>query len=305
MSKQPSRPKSAKNIQPAGGRAITDRQLAQRQATRQRAAREAARRHDRKFGLASIAIVLLILATLVSVRIAGEGGSSGSAAVSPAEGTPVPAALMHKLASIPLSTLTHAPTGGVTAAPTAMGDPTLTVGGKPDLLYIGAEFCPICATERWAMYVALSKFGTFSPEPGRIHSAQRDGDIETLTFYKTTFTSPYLTFTPVETTTNKPDGDYYVALQRPTSAQLKLWSDHTDGSVPWLDFGGKLELETCQYDPSVLEGQSFDSIVRQIGNNSTTIGADVDASAKVLINSICGMLTGNKPAGPCSTGGYK
>jgi hypothetical protein len=34
-------------------------------------------------------------------------------------------------------------------------------GGKPEVLYIGAEYCPYCGTERWSMIVALSRFGTF------------------------------------------------------------------------------------------------------------------------------------------------
>ena len=40
--------------------------------------------------------------------------------------------------------------------------PALTSGGKPEMLYIGAEWCPYCAAERWAMAVALRRFGTFS-----------------------------------------------------------------------------------------------------------------------------------------------
>ena len=161
-----------------------------------------------------------------------------------------------------------------------ISDATLTADGKPDLLYIGAEFCPVCATERWAMYVALSKFGTFSRQPGEIHSAVRDGDIPTLTFYNSTYSSPYLTFTPVETTTNQPEGNYYVSLQTPTAAQQKLWASHTDESFPWVDFGGKMELSNAQYDPTVLEGVSFADIAKDIGNNSTVIGADIDASGQ-------------------------
>ena len=34
--------------------------------------------------------------------------------------------------------------------------------GKPRIVYMGAEYCPYCATERWAMVNALSRFGTFS-----------------------------------------------------------------------------------------------------------------------------------------------
>src|SRR5215471_17073708 len=36
----------------------------------------------------------------------------------------------------------------------------LTSGGKPEMLYIGAEYCPYCAAMRWSMAVALSRFGT-------------------------------------------------------------------------------------------------------------------------------------------------
>jgi hypothetical protein len=253
--------------------------------------------------IAVVVVVVIVVVAFVVIKVAG-GGSSPSSVSSPPAGTPIPAAVTTRLASIPLSTLVAAPTSGVETAPAAIKDPPLKADGKPDLLFIGAEFCPICATERWAMYVALSKFGTFSPEPGRIHSAVRDGDIATLTFYKTKFTSPYFTFTPVETTTNQPDGDYYVTLQSPTQAQLKLWEAHTSQSFPWLDFGGKEDLNSAQYDPTELEGVSFNNIAKVIGNNSTAIGADVDASAKVLIQTICSTLSGNKPASVCSAVGH-
>jgi Domain of unknown function (DUF929) len=180
----------------------------------------------------------------------------------------------------------------------------MTPCSKPDLLYIGAEFCPICATERWAMYIALSRFGTFSPQPGQIHSAVRDGDISTLTFYKTTYTSPYLSFTPVETTTNQPDGNYYVALQSPTAAQQKLWESHTNQSFPWLDFGGKQELASAQFDPTSLGGLTSDEIAADAGNNATAIGTNIDASAKVLIQTICTSLTDNQPADVCNAVGH-
>jgi hypothetical protein len=35
------------------------------------------------------------------------------------------------------------------------------------MLYIGAEYCPYCAAERWPLVMALSKFGTFSNLPQR------------------------------------------------------------------------------------------------------------------------------------------
>jgi hypothetical protein len=290
MSKDPSHPRG-KSDQP--------------RSPRQRAAvLTARRRRNRLFGLGSIVMAVVAVAILVAVWAGGGGGSTGASTASPAAGTPIAASITSRLASVPLSSLVGAPSSGIVAAPEAISDARLTADGKPDLLYIGAEFCPVCATERWAMYVALSRFGTFSRQPGEIHSAVRDGDIPTLTFYKSTYSSPYFTFTPVETTTNQPDGDYYVALQTPTAAQHKLWTSHTDESFPWVDFGGKMELSNAQYDPTVLEGVSFADIAKDIGNNSTAIGADIDASAKVLMQTICSTLSGNKPAAVCSAVGH-
>jgi hypothetical protein len=304
QSQRNNNPKKRGAPQPAATRSPAGRKYAQRQATKQQAALAARRARNRQVGIGSVVLVVVIVVTLVVIKVAGGGGSSNGSVSSPAAGTPIPASITTKLTSIPVSTLVAAPTTGVSTSPQAIKDTRLTASGKPDLLYIGAEFCPICATERWAMYVALSKFGTFSPQPGRIHSAVRDGDIATLTFYKTTYTSPYFTFTPVETTTNQPDGNYYVTLQTPTAAQQKLWdANEKPTTFPWLDFGGKAELISAQYDPAQLEGVSFNNIASDIGNNSTAVGADVDASAKVLIQTICSTLTANKPAAVCSAVG--
>ena len=278
----------------------------QRRAAAEAAAAESARkariRRNRAVGIWAVILVIVVVICLVAVSsLAGVSTPAGSS--SPASGATVPPAILSRLQSIPVNTLVSAPAGGLDVSPTGIADPRLTAGGKPELLYIGAEFCPVCATERWAMYVALSKFGTFVPQPGEIHSALRDGDIQTLTFYKTKFVSRYLTFTPVETTTNEPDGDYYVNLQKPTATELQLWKSHTGESFPWLDFGGAKELSSAQYDPSALEGMTFDGIASQIGNNSTAVGADVDASAKVLIQTICSTLTSNKPQALCKAVG--
>ena len=285
----------------ASNRSSANRKFTERQAAKQQAARAARQARNRTLGIASIVIVVVIVAVLIVVKIGGGGGGNSNSSVSsPAAGTPVTAAITKHLTSVPLSTLAAAPTSGVASAPGAIKDAKLTADGKPELLFIGAEFCPICATERWAMYVALSKFGTFSPAPGRLHSAVRDGDIPTITFYGTKYPSRYLTFTPVETTTNEPDGNYYVTLQTPTPTEQKIWESHTDQSFPFLDFAGKEDLTTAQFDPSLLEqGVTFDQIAADVGNNSTTVGGDIDASAKVLIQTICSKMTGAKPATVC------
>ena len=85
---------------------------------------------------------------------------------------------------------------------TVNGTP-LTSGGKPEVLYMGAEYCPFCAAQRWAMVNALSRFGTFTGLT-TTHSSSTDADpnTPTWTFYKSTYKSNYINFTSVEETTN-------------------------------------------------------------------------------------------------------
>ena len=115
-------------------------------------------------------------------------------------GTALPASVIKDLTTVPAATLESVGSGATyPKSVSPVSAPPLTSAGKPEVLYIGAEYCPYCATERWAMAVALSRFGTFSGLHG-IHSSSTDvyASTPTLTFYKSRYTSKYLTFTPVE-----------------------------------------------------------------------------------------------------------
>ena len=305
MPNNPPRSQAPKRISSSATKkkSSSNQRFAERQAAKQQAAREQRRARTRTYGILSISLVVIIVAVLVVVKVAGGGGSGSGSAVdvpSPPAGTPIPASTLAKLMSVPVSTLTVAPTGGILTTPQSVNNPVLTANGKPELLYIGAEWCPHCAAERWPLYIALSKFGTFSPSPGRIHSANLDGNVPTLTFYGTTYSSPYFTFVPVEVYTNKPQGSGYAPLQQPTQAQLTLWQDTNGGSFPFIDFGGKVALPSAQYSYAELQNLPFSAVAAQVGNNSTSIGADIDASAAQLVKTICGSLSHDQPSDVCS-----
>ena len=96
------------------------------------------------------------------------------------------------------------------------------------------------------------------------------------------------------------DGALLSPKMRSPSMELALRSVQTF-TMPCVDFGGKKDLTSAQYDPSLLEGSSFDTIAGAIGNNSTTIGAAIDASADLLVRTICSTLTNGQPADVCSS----
>ncbi len=277
--------------------------FAEREAWMEEAARQARLARNKRYAFFAIGLVIVLIAVLVIVKFAGGGGGSNTVdQASPPGGTPIPAATLAKISSVPMSTLNSAPTGGILTAPQSVRGKALTADGKPELLYIGAEYCPHCAAERWPVYVALTKFGSFDPQPGRIHSANTDGDIPTLTYYGTKYSSPYLTFNPVEVSTNylNSSGSNYVALQTPTQEQLNLWQSGNGGEIPYVNFGGKAILPSAQYSFANLQGLTFNQVAAQVGNNSSTAGASIDASASQLIKTICTTMTHDQPSNVCS-----
>jgi Domain of unknown function (DUF929) len=253
----------------------------------------ASRRRRYVWAGVAVAAVLVVVAVVV-----GLGQSGGGSAAAPR--TPLPAGLQNRLTHVPLTALVAASTaGGAQLLPAqALHGAALAEGGKPELLYIGAESCGPCAAERWAMVVGLSQFGTFN-NLAQTSSAVATGSLATFSFFGSTFSSRYLTFTAVETTTNQPRRSSYQKLESPTAAQSSLWTSVSGGhpTLPFIDFGGKYLLNASQYRDTSMEGLSFTAVADAVGS-SNILGTAIDASAAAFVKYLCGV-TGQQPATTC------
>jgi Domain of unknown function (DUF929) len=272
------------------------------------AQRAAARRQEmrRRVFLASgaVVVVVAIVVALVLVKV-----NSPKAKTDTASEGPTGAALtklVDTVTSVPATTLAKVGAGPITAGPTKVtNEPALTLNGKPEVLYIGAEYCPFCAAQRWAMLMSLSQFGTFTGVH-TIHSSSTDSyaNTPTFSFYKSTFTSKYISFVPVETETNvKTATQDGATLQNPTAAQAALWQklDSPDESIPFVDFGNKyVEIGNfTPYGPQYLTGKNWNQIAAALGDPSNPIAQGVDGSANYTTATIC-KLTNNQPATACT-----
>ena len=278
----------------------------------QRAAHQRAQRRNRLL-IAGGAIVVVVAVVLALVLLqGGNSGSSGTAAGGPSGPTGASlTALTDKVTSVPAATLDQVGGGTVTAPPTTISGAALTSGGKPEMLYIGAEYCPYCAAERWGMIVALSRFGTFKGL-ATIRSAERNGAgtaepfplTATFTFLNATYTSKYLTFTSVEELTNIPDKATggYTPLQTPTAAQQALIQKYdaaNQGAIPFIDYGNKFMSVGASYNPGVLSGLSWTQIADDLSTPSSAVAQGVLGTANYATAAICG-LTGDQPATACT-----
>jgi thiol-disulfide isomerase/thioredoxin len=270
------------------------------------ASRAAARRADRRrrFLLASGGIALVVVLALVLI-VVKPGQSPAAAAAGASTGTAAQdLAVARQVTSVPAATF-NAVGAGSAAGLTTISGPALTSGGKPEVLYMGGEFCPYCAAERWALAAALSRFGTFTGL-SLIHSSPTDAypSTPTLSFYKSTYTSKYLSFTPVEWYGEADDASTpfgHVYLQQPTAAEAALFSKYAGGSIPFIDIGNHY-LAGSQYLPSALSGMTWAQVAAAMRTPSSPVARDIDGAANIITAAIA-TITHGQPAGVSSSAG--
>jgi hypothetical protein len=197
---------------------------------------------------------------------------------------------------------------GLVALPA--GTPQLSEAGRPELLYIGAEYCPYCAAERWVVVTALSRFGTFS---GLGATTSSTSDIfpgtRTFSFYGASFASQYVAFVSAETETNRPaPGGGYTALQALTPKQRQVlttydgppYFDGSTGAIPFVDIAGAFVTRGASFDPTLLKGLTMQEIADGVADPTSPIGRAVLAASNVYTAAIC-RATGDQPSTVCAS----
>jgi len=264
--------------------------------------------------LIPIALVVLALAALVVVKTTGGSGAAPSASkvtagsagssASSTDTTPLPAGVLSEVTSVSPTTLAAVGQSSASTSPISTGSKTtLTASnGKPEILFIGAEYCPYCAAQRWAIVEALSRFGTFSGLSAT-HSSTSDifPDTKTFSFYGSTYTSDGLDFTSVELESNQVSGDSYTTLQTPTAAETAIFSKYDAapymsqaGSIPFLDIANKYVSIGSGFTPQVLQGLSMQQIAAQLNNKNSAVAIAIDGEANRIVAAIT-AATGIKP----------
>jgi|HubBroStandDraft_6_1064221.scaffolds.fasta_scaffold129992_3 thiol-disulfide isomerase/thioredoxin len=281
----------------------------ERIAAQQAAARRAEAR--RRMYLAS-GSVLGVIAIVIGLIVWKNANSNSAAAAASARATAAQVSqVSQQITTVPVSTLNAVGKGSnVSALIPTKGQPALTSGGKPEIVYMGAEYCPYCAAERWAMVVALSRFGTFS-NLHLIHSSSTDvyPNTPTLSFYKSSYTSQYVDFTPVELFGLKNNG---VPLQKPTAAEAALMSKYdvapytsvAGQPYPFVDIGNQYLVIGAQYLSSSLAKLTWTQVAADIRNPGSAVAQGVDGAANSITAAIC-KITNNAPASVCNSASAK
>jgi Domain of unknown function (DUF929) len=238
--------------------------------------------------------------------------------------SPAPAQVVKDVTSIPESTWNAV---GVTsqiqvAKPTVLsGQPPMTIDGKsPGMLYYGAEYCPYCAAERWAMSAALARFGTWSNLQITASShTDVDATTHTLSFHGATLDSPYITFKGVEQYTNIPVAGtpgQYTNLQNPTKQEGQILAKYSSSkylpngstsggiSFPFVDINNSVLFSGASYDPQVLAGLNWTAISGGLSDPTNPVTRAILTTGNYMSAAIC-KATKGQPGNVCTSSGVQ
>jgi Domain of unknown function (DUF929) len=279
------------------------RNARQELAARRAAGRRARARKRLLLAGGSVAMVIALVATLIAVKLTQSPPRSA-----PAADAHTTVQVQQQVTSVPIATFNAVGAGTATGLDAVTGQPALTLDGKPEVLYMGGEYCPYCAAERWALAAALSRFGTLSGL-SLIHSSPTDvyANTPTLSFARASYTSRHLAFVPVEwfgeaTDPSTPFGHVY--LQQPTPQEQALFARYGGGSIPFVDIGNRYILPQVQYLPSALAGLSWTQVAAAMRDPSDAVARDIDGAANIITAAIC-ALTNGQPGSVCHSAGVQ
>ena len=248
-----------------------------------------------------MAAVVAVVAAMVGVRVA-TGDSAGPSAPS----STAPATLVATLTNVPTTSFAQAGRGEVRAPQVMDSTGVTTKDGRPYVLYVGAEYCPFCAVERWPLTIALSRFGSFSGLK-EAHSAVTEGNLPTVSYRGATYVSDYLTFDGVELSTGQSAETGTVV--RANAEQQRLLDTYDappyasqGGGIPFLYVGGRYLLHGSSIADLRLftPGGDVSRTATQAVDPATELGAATLASANTLTAAFC-TLTGDRPAKVCDS----
>jgi len=260
-----------------------------------RRARMNTRKRNRRIILISIAVAIVAVSVALALLISSSFGCGGNCSYI---NQPVSSSVYQEITGVSSSVLSAI--GGPTnvATPATASGTLLTSNGKPEVLYIGGEYCPYCAVERWALIQALSHFGSFT---GLEYMLSSSTDINpnspTFTFAGKSFnyTSQYFTFVPVEEYNRTSESTVWHAL---TTQESSIFSQYGSGGFPFVDIANQFIVNGVQ-SPIDIGGQNWTAVAGQLSNSGSTVAQAIDGAANKLTAAMC-KVDGGVPASVCT-----
>jgi hypothetical protein len=186
--------------------------------------------------------------------------------------------------------------------PKVINSTPLIVQGKPEVLFVGGDFCPYCAVTRWGLILALMRFGTFS-NLTYMTSSSTDVYPNTLTF----------SFTNYSYRSNLVHLDAFEIFNRDSQNQttpittfdLDLYGRYSTG-IPFIDFSNNSVQSGAVISPQLLHGYGYNEMLENLSNPNSPIAQAEIGQANLFTAYMCkSNATLNSTAAACQQGYVK
>jgi hypothetical protein len=289
---------------PAPGPRPTGKPLTKKQRRNQAAARSVSLSHRPPWQsptvITSVSVGIVAVVLIIIVVVNQIGGNGNTSSTTPIQAN-VASVLLNPSPSVIQTVGSGKQSGEMTRLP---GDTVLTGSdGKPLIVYVGAEYCPFCAAERWTMIYWLSQFGTFKGLT-QIQSSSTDvyADTDTFTFHKASYTSSYVDFSPNEVLDRNSN-----TLETPTStieALFTKWDTppYTQEArgFPFIDIAGLYDLYSTSYSPQLLANLSWSQIATKLKDPADPVTLAIVGNANIMTAATC-IATQDQPSTVCNS----
>lgn len=171
--------------------------------------------------------------------------------------------------------------------------------GKPLFFYHGAEYCPFCAPQRWAMVVALSQFGAFK----NIHQiTSSEGYVVSFSFENSEYSSPYFDLVAIEKSQDPSKQE--VALNAQQKHLLAVYDAppyvpaEFQGQIPFIDIANRYVQAGSSFDYQTLQNYSWQDITNKLSDPKSALAQRIIGSANYMIAALC-TVTNEQPFSVC------
>lgn len=175
----------------------------------------------------------------------------------------------------------------------------------PTLLYVGADYCPYCAAQRWGLALTLLRFGKLNGTRYMLSTAHDVfPNTPTLSFAHVHYDSHLLGFMAYELQ----DRDEQALQKLPLRLQA-LFNEfdvppytQTEMGIPFVYVDGAYLLAVPMISPQSLQGMDWKQVVVQLRDPHSPLFAAIMPRVNLLTAALC-RLDHNQPADVCHAPG--
>ena len=240
----------------------------------------------------TIIITVVIIAISIAVGIYFVTTANAGSALDKYDGVLLSTQHMTSLQTVSDQPYGPAATSAMESQVISYGGAQFTSNGKPVVVYVGAEFCPYCAVERWPLIIALERFGNFT-NLHYITSANDEGDYASFTFVGSSYSSNYIAFRGYEAADRSS-----APLQTVPANYSAVWSNF-GSAFPFLDFENVYVIKASVLPfPDILGGKNWTAILNDV-STSDSVGLQIREATNLITGVIC-KITQGAPVAVCS-----